>query len=297
MPTSPDVLTRPRTDAQRRVVVAKGIGTADRVAAALTSALADPDAHAVLLVDAGVDIGPAAVRAAAERLAADDAVDVIAWRRDGDPASCVAALLPLDAVRAVGLAHAGLTRAALADLVLRADAAGFRAVDATDRVDASRAAGPTARDRILLALLHEPVAARGRVLRAGLLTEARSLLAGRRVEVAARHRDLAAVLAAPAADERTALREGGALVVPGGVLQRSWTLHVRLWFGWARLRRIARAGAFEGAAPEAWATRRSEAVAPVTDTRTDGERGRAEGRPQDVRWRPWSTTRRGSSAA
>ena len=300
---SPSLTLLPRPRVRDRVAplrhVVVPVGAADLAAEALAAVLldADADADAVLLVDAGVTVDPAAVRAALEVVAADDAVDVVAWREAGDPAVCWAALLPLDALRAVGLTHAGLTRVLLADLVLRAQAAGFLAVDARSGATAVRPLVPTVRDRVLLAMLHEPIAARTRVVRASLTAEARSLVGRRWAEVAVRHRDVAAVLVAADADERAALLAGSAAVLPAGVVQQAVSLHVRLWLDWSRLRRLARAAAFEQAAPEGWAARSRGGVESAADTLPSGEQGTARSRRHDVRWRPWSTTRRGTSAA
>jgi hypothetical protein len=151
-----------------RVVAQRDLGAAGGVARALHEALADSGAGAVLLLDEGSLLQPAAVLPAIAAVRADDAVDVVAWTAPDDPAACRAVLLPVDAVRATGLAHGGLTGGVLADLVLRADAAGFRPLEVRDGVTTTRGRVASAEDRALLAMLHEPVAARGRVLRAGL---------------------------------------------------------------------------------------------------------------------------------
>lgn len=259
-----------------RVVEQRDLGVAGGLARALQEALSERGAQEVLLVREGALLDPAALLGPLAAVRADAGFDVLSWHAGGDPAAGAAALLPLDAVRAVGLAHAGLGTGALADLVLRAHAAGFRARPAEGGVDAAGAAAPTVRDRLLLTMLHEPTAARGAVLHAGLAAEVRALRALRYGEVAARHRDVAAVLVAPEEEAAPAVRAGAEASPSGrGAVRRGLLLHVDLWRDWAGLRRRVRAAAFELAAPEGWAARFAE---PEPATSTGEPRSSASGR-------------------
>jgi hypothetical protein len=258
-----------------RVVEQRDLGVAGGLARGLQEALSERGAQEVLLVGAGALIDAAALLGPLAVVRADPGFDVLSWRAMGDPAAGIAALLPLDAVRAVGLTHAGLGTGALADLVLRAHAAGFRARPADAGVEAAGAAVPTVRERLLLTMLHEPTAARGPALRAGLAAEVRALRALRSGEVAARHRDVAAVLVAPESEAATAVRAGAEASPSGrGAVRQGLLLHVDLWRDWAGLRRRVRAAAFELAAPEGWAARFAE---PEQSTSTAESRSRATG--------------------
>lgn len=148
-----------------RVVEQRDLGPAGGVARALHEALAEEGADAVLLVADGGVLDVASVLPAVDAVRADDRLDVAAWIAPGDDAACGAVLLPFDAVRGTGSAHPDLTGAVLADLVLRAEATGFLPLRVSGGVDGAPV--PTVRDRTLLAMLHEPVSARSRVLRAG----------------------------------------------------------------------------------------------------------------------------------
>jgi hypothetical protein len=268
--------------ARVRVVHQVGRGRAAAVARLLREATAEPDAAAVLLLDERADVDPGPLLDALARCAATDAVDVVAVHAAGEPETVLAALLPLDAVRAVGSASPELEDAVVADLVRRADAAGFRALAVPVAADGAARCAPA--DRLLLALLHEPVRVRGPLLRRALAEDLLALLARRTAEVAARHAALRALLAgAPAGSARRAGPGASAL------------LAARLWWAWPSLRRRVREGALDRTAPEAWAVRLPSG-AWVNDAFRPGERVPASGRPQRLRWRPWGT-RRGTSAA
>jgi hypothetical protein len=286
--------------ARVRVVHQVGPGRAAAVARLLHEAAAAADAAAVLLLDERADVDPDLLVDALARCAGTDAFDVVALHAAGERETVLAALLPLDAVRAVGSASPELEDAVVADLVRRADAAGFRALAVPAAAD--RAARCAPEERLLLALLHEPVRARDAQLRRALAEDLLDLLALRTAEVARRHAALRGLLAgvpaepadagAPASGVRgllAAQRRSRALLGASAVLA------ARLWWAWPTLRRRVRRGAFDRAAPEAWAVRVPSAAWMNDAFRTRERLGTPAG-AERLRWRPWST-RRGTSAA
>lgn len=239
----------------------------------LLEALEEP-ASDVLVVDDTALEDPAVLSTALERRSPGAAVVGLRDPRAADPGplSWWGALLPLDAVRAVG---AGLPEAgavALADLVLRAEAAGFRSAV----LDASGPVPVVAEgDRLLLALLHGTADALRGVLREGVAEDLRLLLRFRARAVGERRERLHELLSA-AGEERSALPR------------------LRLALAGPALRRRLRTAALERASEAAWTQR-------LDDRGMNGARQRAEraanaGRPAAVRLPAWSTTRRTSAA-
>ncbi|RIX30424.1 hypothetical protein [Amnibacterium setariae] len=267
-------------DGLLRVVRRPGADAPAALAAVLAAALTEAAARAVLVVEDRAVLDPEALVAAAVRSVGSAAGDVVGLvdpsSADASPRAWWAAVLPFDALRAVGSALPEAGGLALADLVLRADAAGFRPA-------ALRAPGPartaTAAERVRIALLHEPVAARSRVLAGGLARQLRALVRLRHRAAAQEQAELLAVLG-----------ERPRRAAPGALPADAVRLHVRLWLAWPALRRRAREGALERASAAAWAERND---APGMD----GERERAGRRPAGLQWRAWATSKRGTSAA
>lgn len=119
------------------------------------------------------------------------------------------ALIPLDVVRAVGYAMPLFLKWDDAEYALRARAAGFRTVSlqgaavwhASWRIKDDASTWPAffhARNRLVAALLHAPVAVRTGVLAASLAVEVKQLLALRIFAVERRQEGVRAVLAGPA---------------------------------------------------------------------------------------------------
>ena len=266
-----------------RVVRRPGADAPAALAAALAAALEETGARAVLVVEDRALRDPEALVAAVVRSVGSAASDVVGLcdpaAPDASPRSWWAAVVPFDALRAVGSALPEAGSAALADLVLRADAAGFRAA-------AIRAPGPVPRpttaERLRIALLHEPVAARTPLLAAGTVRALGALLALRTAPVTREHAELRSLLG---------LRP--VRTVPGSLPAEAVRLRLRLWFAWPALRRAARVGAFDRASAAAWAGRAAE-VNPGWPT---GDAGRAGRRPSRLQLRGWPSTRRGTSAA
>lgn len=148
---------------------------AEALARALAGAVGEPRAGWVLLLDDVALTQPDLLLAAFETARCSPSAEVVGLRDSSavhaGPGSWWGAALPLDAVRAVGWTLPEAGEQALAELVLRADAAGFRST-------VLAAPGPAPRrdpaGAILLALLHEPVAARTPVLVAALAEELRA---------------------------------------------------------------------------------------------------------------------------
>lgn len=280
-----------------RVLRRPGVDRATALAALLHAAEEEAGAASVLLLDdtAVVDAGALreALRCARESAASDVVGLTSSTARRPAPDTWWGALLPLEAVRAVGYTLPETGDLALADLVLRAEAAGYRpsvvrAFDAGPRREAP-AAQP-----LLLALLHDPVGARTALLASGLADDLRALLAFRTDRVERRHAQLRALLDGPEVPLEVALQRRSPArraALPGDSLR----LAVRLWFAWPSLRRRARIGALDRASVEAWRSR--FAAAEVDRGLPRGERATADRRPSAVRWRAWSMTRRGTSAA
>lgn len=120
------------------------------------------------------------------------------------------ALIPLDVVRAVGYAMPLFLKWDDAEYALRARAAGFRTVSlqgaavwhASWRIKDDASTWPAffhARNRLVAALLHAPVAVRTGVLAASLAVEVKQLLALRTFAVERRQEGVRAVLSGPAA--------------------------------------------------------------------------------------------------
>ncbi len=276
-----------------RTVRAPGGDRAAALAAVLREAVAERAAEAVLLLDDAAVLDPDALLEAVHRGQRSTASDVVGLTASAAPRPAPGtwwgALLPLDAVRAVGFTLPEARDLALAELVLRAEAAGFRP-------DVVRAAAPlpvsSPTDALLLALLHAPIGMRSGLLAAGLADDLRALLAFRTGVVAERHRGLRALLRGPGADAADpAPTRGTRSALPGDAVR----LHVRLWIAWPRLRRAYRTGAVERASFEAWEARL--APVPVNAGPTRGDRETALRRPAGLRLRAWSTARRGTSAA
>lgn len=229
-------------------------GRAEALARALAEAVDEPSAGWVLLLDDVALTEPDLLLTAFETARRSPSAAVVGLRDpaavDAAPVSWWAAVLPLDAIRAIGSTLPEAGDQALADLVLRAEAAGFRS-------SVLPAAGPVPRPdpagAMLLALLHAPVAARTPVLAAALAAELR---AGR----------------APS-------------------LLRA----LRLWLAWPRLRAANRIGALERASMESWAAR--DPASDMDPGLPSGEQETAENRPAGIRFHPWPTTKRVTSAA
>lgn len=248
-------------------VVRQPDGAAAAVARALAEATAEPGAGAVIVLGDAALADPGVLAAAVARRSPGSEVVGLrdAAARERGPAGWWGAVLPLDAVRAVGATLPEAGAVALADLVLRAEAAGFRST-------VLPAAGPVPQvaeaDRLRLALLHAPTAARTRLLVDGLAGDARLALALRFRELA--HR-------------REALRTLGA------------GSRAVLWARWPALRRRARDGVLDRASMDEWTLRfptaRMDPRLPLAERETSAER------PAAVRLRAWPTTKRRTSAA
>lgn len=243
------------------------------LARALVEAVAEPGASTVLVLDDVALTEPAALLEALRVARGSTASDVVGLRDPGavdpSPASWWGAVLPVDAVRALGgtLPEAG--DVALAELVLRADAAGFR-----QQVVAAGGPVPVVAeaDRILLALLHAPLPARTAVLLDGLATDLRLLLGLRLRDLLARRRALEELLG-----------------------RRSIAPRLRLWCAWPALRRAARVGAVERASADEWALRLLDAE--MDRAVPPGGPHETGSRPSGLRLPAWPTSKRGTSAA
>jgi hypothetical protein len=265
-----------------RVVRRPDAGAPEVLARALAEAVGEPGAAAVLVLDDASLVEPAVLLDAFDRARHAAASDVVGLRDpaaiDPGPMSWWGAVLPLDAVRAIGAALPEANDGALAELVLRAASAGFRST-------VLDAAGPVPDvaevDRLLIALLHGPVGARTALLAAGIAQDLRLVLAFRHREVVLRSAALRVLLSGP---ERPRRGGGIALVAP----------RLRLWVAWPALRRRYRSGALARASAEEWALR--FAGEGVNRGLPSGDRKTALGRPAGLRFPAWST-RRGTSAA
>jgi hypothetical protein len=276
-----------------RAVRAPAADRATALAAALREAITEPDAEAVLLLDDVAVLDTDALLEAVRRAQTSTASDVVGLTASTAsrpaPATWWGAVLPLDAGRAVGFTAPEAGDLALAELVLRAEAAGFRP-------DVVRAPAPlpaaASVDALLLALLHAPAGMRSRVLAAGLARDLLDLLAFRTAVVSERHRQ-----GVGTAEERPdpPVREPVVRGARAGLPADAVRVHARLLLAWPGLRRAYRLAAVERASAEAW-ERRLEPVQ-VTAEPTRGERGTALRRPAGLRLRAWSTARRGTSAA
>lgn len=157
------------------VVRRPDVGRAEALARALAEAIDEPRAGWVLLLDDVALTQPDLLLTAFETARCSPSAEVVGLRDpsavEAGPASWWGAVLPLDAIRAIGSTLPEAGEQALADLVLRADAAGFRST-------VLEAPGPVPRrdadGAILLALLHAPVSARTPVLAAALAAELRA---------------------------------------------------------------------------------------------------------------------------
>ncbi|GAA2751633.1 hypothetical protein [Amnibacterium kyonggiense] len=231
----------------------------------------DEVASDVLLLDDAALLDPAALVTAIARRSAATAVIGLRDPRAAaaGPVSWWGALLPLEAVRAVGAALPEAGEVALADLVLRAETAGFRwaALDAAGPVPTDRET-----DRLLLALLHGTGGAVA-ALRDGIAGDLRLLLR-------------------PAAlrERRSAVRE----LLAGLGEERRALPRLRLALAWSALQRRARAGALERSSESAWAERLGGDR--VNRGWPRAEREAADERPAAVRLPAWPTTRRTSAA-
>ncbi|MGT2426049.1 hypothetical protein [Amnibacterium kyonggiense] len=254
-----------------RVVRRPAASAPEALSLRLLAAL-DETASDVLVLDDAALADPAALLAATVRRSPATAVVGLrdAAAAGSGPLSWWGVLLPLDAIRAVGAALPEAGGAALADLVLRAEAAGFRSavIDAPGPVPAVREV-----DRVLLALLHGGADAAPVVLRTGIAGDLRLL--HRPGDLLGRRADLRDLLAA-AGEARTSLPR------------------LRTALAWRTLQRRVRAGALERASEAAWVERLGDDA--VDRGWPRAEREAADGRPAAVRLPAWSTTR-GTSAA
>jgi hypothetical protein len=277
-----------------RTVRLPGGDRAAAIAAVLREAVGEPAAASVLLLDDAALLDPDVLLEAVRRAQRSTASDVVGLTASTAPRPAPdtwwGAVLPVDAVRAVGFTAPEAGDLALAELVLRAGAAGFRP-------DVVRAPAPlpgaSPADALLLALLHAPIGMRSPLLAGGLAADLRALLAFRTGLVAERHRALRALLRGPGVEPTAgpASSRGARAALPADAVR----LHVRLWIAWPGLRRAYRQGALERASAEAW--QRRLAPPPVNAGPTRDERGPARRRPAGLRLRAWSTARRGTSAA
>ncbi|GAA4750427.1 hypothetical protein GCM10025783_23690 [Amnibacterium soli] len=266
---------------------------ATALAAALREAVTEPGAEAVLLLDDVAVSDTDALLEAARRAQASTASDVVGLTASTAPRPAPAtwwgAVLPLDAVRAVGFTAPEAGDLALAELVLRAEAAGFRP-DVVRAPAPLPAAAPV--EALLLALVHAPTGMRSRVLAAGLARDLLDLLAFRTDVVAERHRRIRTLLRGPDAPPvREPVLRGARAGLPADAVR----LRVRLLLAWPGLRRAYRLGAVERSSAEAWQRRLAPLQVAAEPTR--GARGTALRRPARLRLRAWSTSRRGTSAA
>jgi hypothetical protein len=254
-----------------RVVRRPDAGRADVLSSAIVEALEESRATSLLLVDDTALTEPQALLAAFRRARGSASSDVVGLRDPAasalGPASWWGAVLPLDAVRAIGAALPEAGEQALAELVLRAESTGYRStvLEAPGPVPEADPVGG-----LLLALLHAPASARtpliGRELvrlrpRAGRGAALRALLAGPE----------------PGAGRRVALPL------------------LRLWLTWPALRRRYRSGALDRASAEAWTARFVDVQ--LNPGLPHADRETTTGRPAALRSPAWSTTKRGTSAA
>lgn len=280
-----------------------GEDQASALARLLAATAEEVGAHAVLVLDDSSLTEPDILLEAfrlARRSAASDVVGLRAPDADAawGPAAWWGAVIPLDAVRAVGWALPEAGDHALADLVLRAESAGFRSTVVAVAGPVPSSAGYGA-GRLLLGLLHAPLRARTALLAVDLAADARHLLALRPGEVLRRHAELRALLGGAAASDRAAALAGDRIAAErhrfAALPADSLRLHARLWHEWPSLRRASRSGALDRASAASWTARfATSALNPALPVR---ERSRTSGRTAGLRSRMWSTARRGTSAA
>jgi hypothetical protein len=278
-----------------RVLRAPHAGRAEALARVLAEAAGEAHASSVLLLDDVALTDPATLLTAFEAGRRSPSMDVIGLRAPAaaasGPAGWWGAVLPLEAVRAVGATLPEAGEAALADLVLRAEAAGFRptALLADGPVPPHDPVGA-----LLLGLLHAPAQARTRLLAAALRADLRALLTLQPGPVAHRHVVLRTLLLGPAAfgtlPPATAAPARFAALPADAV-----RLHARLWLAWPRLRRRFRVGVLDRASAEAWAVRSAAGEDGRGLPRADP--GSAARGPAGLRFSAWSTTKRRTSAA
>jgi hypothetical protein len=245
----------------------------EALARLLVDAADERAASAVLVLDDVALTDPAVLHAAFAIARTSTASDVVGLQdpaaAGSGPASWWGAVLPLDAVRALGATLPEAGDVALAELVLRAEAIGFRAT-------VLPAAGPvpvvTEAERLLLALLHAPISARTSLLAGGFAEDLRLLLALRFGELSTRRKALSALLGS-----------------------RSIAPRLVAWAAWPALRRAARDGAALRASADEWSLRLLDAE--VDRAWPSGERETAEERPAGLRFSAWPTSKRGTSAA
>jgi hypothetical protein len=278
-----------------RVLHAPGAGRPEVLTRALAEATAEPRAAAVLLLDDVALTDAGALLAAFEAARCSPSGDVVGLRAplaaNAGPASWWGAVLPLDAVRAIGAALPESGGAALAEVVLRAESAGFRP---TARVVDGPVPERDPVGALLLGLLHSPARARTPLLTGALLADARALLSLQPRSVARRHAELRGLLSGPEA-LAVARSDPAARVRFAALPADAVRLHVRLWLVWPGLRKRFRVGALDRASAEAWAHR--FAAAGMDPGRPTADQGSTVRRTAGIRFSAWSTTRRGTSAA
>lgn len=256
-----------------RVVRQQEAPRPEAVARALAEAVAEPGASSVLVLDDVALTDPEVLVDAFATAGRSTTADVVGLRDpaagDRGPASWWGAVLPLDAVRALGATLPEAGDVALAELVLRAEAAGFLPTELP-------AAGPvpevTEAERLLLALLHGPVRVRTGLLLGGAAEDLRLLLSLRFRDLATRRDALERLLG-----------------------RRALAPRLALWSTWPARRRSARAGAVERASADAWALRLLD---PQVNRRWPAaDLAATPGWPAGLRSPAWPTTKRATSAA